>query len=169
MPASNQIFSLHGGCINDYPLPSGRPTYKTMLSCSAMERMADRYRVIIDIAIVISLSAFFFEAVGQLWTWHPIVHIPNSNVPHSFDMKQSIIPTHRQMSFHAWTSWSDSGCSNKLPLPFNNMNDCPNYSAQITCCKGAYGGQVSWFPSPPKTSTTLTCLQSRSGIIAGTC
>ena len=55
--------------------------------------------------------------------------------------------------------WANSGCSNKLPLPYNNMNDRPNYPTQLSCCRAAYGGQSSGtclaeLPSPPSTSPT---------------
>ena len=55
--------------------------------------------------------------------------------------------------------WSDAGCSNKLPLPFNNKADRPNYSTQLACCKGAYSGQtsglcLSQLPSPPTMTPT---------------
>lgn len=39
--------------------------------------------------------------------------------------------------------WSDAGCSNKLPLPNNNIHDRPSYSTHAMCCAAAYSGQVS--------------------------
>ena len=50
-------------------------------------------------------------------------------------------------------SWDQSGCSNKLPLPYNNINDRPRYITQEVCCASAYSGQVSMacvcdLPSP---------------------
>ena len=55
--------------------------------------------------------------------------------------------------------WGEAGCSNKLPLPYNNIKDRINYKTQIECCKGAYAGQtggkcLSQLPSPPTTSPT---------------
>ncbi len=29
------------------------------------------------------------------------------------------------------TAWSVAGCSNKLPLPYRNKNDRPNYYSQV--------------------------------------
>jgi len=57
------------------------------------------------------------------------------------------------------TAWSDAGCKNELPLPFNR-GDRPEYASQIECCKAAYGGQssgkcLSQLASPPTTSPTL--------------
>lgn len=31
--------------------------------------------------------------------------------------------------------WDKSGCSNKLPLPFENLNDRPTYASHLACCK----------------------------------
>ena len=57
------------------------------------------------------------------------------------------------------TAWSIAGCSNKFPLPYPRKADRPNYSTQLACCKGAYGGQVSGacisqLPNPPTQSPT---------------
>ena len=38
------------------------------------------------------------------------------------------------------TPWSDAGCVNVLPVPSGR----PTYTSQLACCKGAYGGQVSF-------------------------
>ena len=85
------------------------------------------------------------------------------------------IPTHNNQPPHTTTSptnsafevdffypmyeveWSTSGCSNSLPLPFNNRGDRPEYATLLACCKGAYGGQMSGtclaaLPSPPTTA-----------------
>ena len=40
-------------------------------------------------------------------------------------------------------SWDQAGCSNALPLPYNNINDRPKYESGESCCAAAYGGQVS--------------------------
>ena len=29
------------------------------------------------------------------------------------------------------TAWASAGCLNTLPLPYNNVNDRPNYSTQV--------------------------------------
>jgi len=57
------------------------------------------------------------------------------------------------------TAWTSAGCLNTLPLPYNNVNDRPNYPTQLECCKGAYAGQMSGvclsqLESPPTTSPT---------------
>jgi hypothetical protein len=53
------------------------------------------------------------------------------------------------------TAWSEASCKNDRPLPSGR----PTYDSQLSCCKGAYGGQVSGacleaLPSPPTTSPT---------------
>ena len=57
-------------------------------------------------------------------------------------------PTNSAQTADFWypqyeTSWDQAGCSNQLPLPYNNINDRPKYSSQESCCAGAYRGQVS--------------------------
>ncbi|EJK65095.1 hypothetical protein THAOC_14098, partial [Thalassiosira oceanica] len=59
------------------------------------------------------------------------------------------------------TAWILAGCLNTIPLPYNNINDLPNYPTQLECCKGAYAGQMSGaclsqLESPPTTSPTNT-------------
>ena len=39
--------------------------------------------------------------------------------------------------------WDVSGCSNKLPLPYKNIRDRPNFESGEKCCKTAYRGQIS--------------------------
>ncbi|EJK70750.1 hypothetical protein THAOC_07863, partial [Thalassiosira oceanica] len=56
------------------------------------------------------------------------------------------------------SAWSDAGCLNTLPKPFND-GDRPVYATQLECCKAAYGGQssgkcLSELASPPTTSPT---------------
>ena len=75
-------------------------------------------------------------------------------------------------------SWAQSGCSKKLPLPYNNINDCPQYDSQESCCAGAYAGQVSMAcvcdtPNPPLkcpgvvtyTATTTTATVSSTLVL----
>ena len=38
------------------------------------------------------------------------------------------------------TAWPEAGCVNVLPVPSGR----PTYTSQLACCKGAYGGQVSF-------------------------
>jgi len=53
------------------------------------------------------------------------------------------------------TPWSDAYCISDRPLP----NGRPTYSSMLSCCKGAYAGQMSgkclnMLPSPPTSSPT---------------
>ena len=36
------------------------------------------------------------------------------------------------------TAWSDAGCLNTMPIPFNR-GDRPEYDTHLACCKAAYG------------------------------
>jgi len=64
------------------------------------------------------------------------------------DIRPTASPTNADRTAKFWypmyeMSWSTAGCSNKLPLPYNNVNDRPNYSTGEECCAKAYGGQTS--------------------------
>ena len=64
------------------------------------------------------------------------------------DIRPTTSPTNADRTANFWypmyeKSWSTSGCSNKLPLPYNNINDRPNYSTGEECCAKAYAGQSS--------------------------
>ena len=64
------------------------------------------------------------------------------------DIRPTTSPTNTDRTADFWypmyeITWSTSGCSNKLPLPYNNVNDRPNYSSGEECCAKAYGGQTS--------------------------
>ena len=64
------------------------------------------------------------------------------------EIRPTASPTNTDRTTDFWyplyeMSWSKSGCSNKLPLPYNNVNDRPNYSTGEECCAKAYGGQTS--------------------------
>ncbi|KAL7528265.1 hypothetical protein ACHAXR_002353, partial [Thalassiosira sp. AJA248-18] len=86
------------GCINTRPLPSGRPTYSTMLSCCK--------------------GAYAGQMSGKCLSMLPS---PPTTSPTTSDFETDFwYPDYD-------TSWADAGCSNKLPLPFNNKNDRPNY------------------------------------------
>lgn len=120
------------GCRNDRPMPSGRPTYSSMLACCK--------------------GAYAGQVSGKCISMLPS---PPTSSPTTSDFDAGFwYPDYD-------TQWSDAGCSNKLPLPYNNVNDRPNYKTQLACCKGAYGGQtsgvcLSQLPSPPTTSPTGT-------------
>ena len=64
------------------------------------------------------------------------------------EIRPTTSPTNSAHTANFWypmyeMSWTLSGCSNKLPLPYNNVNDRPNYSTGEECCAKAYGGQSS--------------------------
>eukprot|EP00584_Thalassiosira_punctigera_P016426 CAMPEP_0172546642 /NCGR_PEP_ID=MMETSP1067-20121228/16347_1 /TAXON_ID=265564 ORGANISM="Thalassiosira punctigera, Strain Tpunct2005C2" /NCGR_SAMPLE_ID=MMETSP1067 /ASSEMBLY_ACC=CAM_ASM_000444 /LENGTH=419 /DNA_ID=CAMNT_0013333605 /DNA_START=123 /DNA_END=1382 /DNA_ORIENTATION=+ len=130
-PDYNKAWPL-GECVNTRPMPSGRPTYTTQLACCK--------------------GAY----AGQM-SGHCLAQLPSP---------PTMTPTNSLREADFWypdydTNYADAGCSNKLPLPFNNKNDRPNYETQIACCKGAYAGQtsgkcLSQLPSPPTTSPTDT-------------
>jgi hypothetical protein len=117
-------------CINTRPLPSGRPSYSTMIACCK--------------------GAYAGQMSGKCLSELPSP--PTGS------------PTNSAFETDFWypdydTQWSDAGCSNKLPLPFNNPNDRPHYKSQLSCCKGAYAGQMSGMclsqlPSPPTMAPT---------------
>jgi len=119
-----------GLCINTRPLPSGRPNYSTMLACCK--------------------GAYAGQMSGYCLSQLPS---PPTGAPTTSDFETDFwYPEYEK-------SWSDAGCSNKLPLPFNNKGDRPNYKTQLTCCKMAYGGQTSGvclgqLPSPPTMTPT---------------
>jgi hypothetical protein len=118
------------GCLNQGPIPSGRPTYSSMLACCK--------------------GAYGGQMSGKCLSMLP--------------SPPTTAPTTSLMEAGWWypdydTAWSEAGCSNKLPLPFNNPNDRPKYSSQLACCKGAYAGQMSGeclsqLPSPPTSAPT---------------
>jgi len=64
------------------------------------------------------------------------------------DIRPTTSPTNSDHTVDFWypmyeMPWSTSGCSNQLPLPYNNINDRPNYPTGEECCAKAYGGQTS--------------------------
>jgi len=118
------------GCINKHPLPSGRPAYSTMIACCK--------------------GAYGGQMSGKCLSMLPS---PPTTSPTSSDYAAAFwYPDYE-------TVWSEAGCSNTLPLPYNNVDDRPNYKTLFACCKGAYGGQMSGkclseLDSPPTTSPT---------------
>jgi len=121
-----------GSCTNTRPLPTGRPNYSTMLACCK--------------------AAYGGQISGKCLSELPS---PPTGSPTTSAFEAAFwYPDYD-------TAWSIAGCSNKLPLPFNNPNDRPNYGTQVACCKAAYAGQLSGaclseLPSPPTTSPTGT-------------
>jgi hypothetical protein len=117
-------------CTNAGPMPNGRPTYTTMLACCK--------------------GAYAGQMSGKCLASLPSP--PTGSPTNSAHTGDFWYPDYD-------TQWSDAGCSNKLPLPYNNKNDRPSYRTQLACCKGAYGGQTSGtciaqLPSPPTTTPT---------------
>ncbi|KAL7530418.1 hypothetical protein ACHAXR_010990 [Thalassiosira sp. AJA248-18] len=126
-PDYNQEWA-EGQCVNTRPMPSGRPTYLTMLACCK--------------------AAYRGQMSGKCLSMLP--------------SRPTTTPTNSDYEVDFWypryeENWAESGCSNKLPLPYGNVNDRPNYSTQIACCRGAYRGQTSGsclaeLPNPPTSS-----------------
>merc|ERR1719491_2326579 len=124
------------GCLNERPKPSGRPSYSTMLACCK--------------------GAYGGQMSGKCLSMLPSA--PTTSPTTSDYMSDFWYPDYE-------TTWSEAGCSNKLPLPYNNKGDRPNYDTQFACCKGAYAGQTSGkclseLASPPTTSPTSSDYES---------
>lgn len=121
-----------GFCRNDRPLPNGWPTYSSNLACC--------------------LGAYGGQMSGTCLSQLPS---PPTTSPTSSDFETDFFyPVYE-------VAWSESGCSNALPLPFRNKSDRPNYPTHLACCRGAYGGQtsgicLSQLDNPPTTSPTAT-------------
>jgi len=118
------------GCINTRPMPSGRPTYSTMLACCK--------------------AAYGGQVSGKCLSQLP--NPPTTSPTTSGGIADFWYPDYD-------TAWTEAGCLNKFPLPYPNVNDRPNYKTNLACCKGAYGGQMSGkclsqLPNPPTTSPT---------------
>lgn len=119
-----------GRCTNTRPIPSGRPTYTSELACCK--------------------AAYAGQLSGKC-----IASLPSP---------PTSSPTNSAREADFWypdydTPWPMAGCSNKLPLPFNNRNDRPNFATNLECCKASYAGQTSGaclrqLPNPPTTSPT---------------
>lgn len=110
------INTRQGIALNKDGHPRDRPSYSSMLECCK--------------------SAYAGQMSGKCISMLPI------------DIRPTTSPTNVDRTASFWypmyeQSWSSSGCSNKLPLPYNNINDRPNYSTGEECCAKAYGGQTS--------------------------
>ena len=117
-------------CINSRPMPSGRPTYTSMLACCK--------------------GAYAGQMSGKCLSMLPSP--PTTSPTPAGGITDFWYPDYD-------TAWTEAGCLNTFPLPYKNKNDRPNYKTQLECCKGAYGGQmsgkcISQLPSPPTTSPT---------------
>eukprot|EP00584_Thalassiosira_punctigera_P020068 CAMPEP_0172572722 /NCGR_PEP_ID=MMETSP1067-20121228/135819_1 /TAXON_ID=265564 ORGANISM="Thalassiosira punctigera, Strain Tpunct2005C2" /NCGR_SAMPLE_ID=MMETSP1067 /ASSEMBLY_ACC=CAM_ASM_000444 /LENGTH=578 /DNA_ID=CAMNT_0013365305 /DNA_START=63 /DNA_END=1799 /DNA_ORIENTATION=- len=149
------------GCINKRPMPSGRPTYSTLLACckgayggqvsgKCLSMLPSPPTTSHSTMVACCKGAYGGQVSGKCLSMLPSP--PTTSPTDEGGMADFWYPDYE-------SAWSDAGCSNKLPLPYPNKNDRPNYSSQIACCKGAYGGQVSGkclslLASPPTTSPT---------------
>ena len=81
------------------------------------------------------------------------------------------VPTKSPRTADFWyadydTTWEEAGCKNTLPLPYQNVNDRPNYPTQLESCNKAYADQPSGaclreLPNPPtKSPMGITITQS---------
>jgi len=122
------------GCLNTLPLPyanaNDRPTYSTQLECCK--------------------GAYGGQSSGKCLS--QIASPPTTSPTLSGGMAGFWYPDYE-------SAWSDAGCKNEMPLPFNK-GDRPEYATQLECCKAAYGGQTSGkclseLASPPTTSPTM--------------
>jgi len=120
------------GCKNEVPLPfspNSRPTYDSQLECcKAAYGGQSSGKCLSELASPPTTSPTMAGGVGTEW-------YPDYS-----------------------SAWSDAGCLNTLPKPFND-GDRPTYATQLECCKAAYGGQssgkcLSELASPPTTSPT---------------
>ncbi|KAL7530149.1 hypothetical protein ACHAXR_005107 [Thalassiosira sp. AJA248-18] len=117
-------------CLNDRPLPNGRPTYATMLACCK--------------------GAYPDQQSGVCLSMLPI---PPTGSPTNSDFEADFwYPVYE-------IGYAKGVCSNELPLPYANVNDRPNYETQLQCCKAAYPDQMSGkclseLEEPPTTSPT---------------
>jgi len=120
------------GCLNTLPLPfnaNDRPTYETQLDCCK--------------------AAYGGQSSGKCLS--QLESPPTTSPTLPGGLAGFWYPDYE-------TAWSDAGCKNEMPLPFNK-GDRPEYDTQIDCCKAAYGGQssgkcLSELESPPTTSPT---------------
>jgi len=122
------------GCKNELPLPftsNSRPTYDTQLACCK--------------------AAYGGQTSGKCLS--QLESPPTTSPTIAGGLGLEWYPDYT-------TAWSDAGCTNAVPKPFND-GDRPTYDTQIACCKAAYGGQtsgkcLSQLASPPTTSPTTT-------------
>jgi len=122
------------GCLNTLPLPynnpNDRPQYETQLACCK--------------------GAYGGQSSGKCLS--QLASPPTTSPTLSGGMAGFWYPDYE-------SAWSDAGCKNEMPLPFNK-GDRPEYDTQLACCKAAYGGQTSGkclseLASPPTTSPTM--------------
>jgi len=122
------------GCKNEVPLPfspNSRPTYDSQLECCKAAYGGQLSgKCLSELESPPTTSPTMPGGVGDEW-------YPNYDI-----------------------AWSDGGCKNEVPKPFND-GDRPVYATRLECCKAAYGGQLSGkclseLASPPTTSPTST-------------
>jgi hypothetical protein len=127
-----------GKCIATLPVPSGRPTYSSMLACCK--------------------AAYGGQTSGAC-----IAALPS---PPTTAPTNTAAPTPTAAPTKAGEgtyypdyslAWASGKCINTLPVPSGR----PTYTTMLACCKGAYGGQTSNFcisslPNPPTAAPTPT-------------
>jgi len=120
------------GCSNRLPLPfnlGDRPVYDSQIECCKAAYIGQMSgKCLSELEAPPTSSPTMVGGIG--WEWWP-----------EYNMK-----------------WSEAGCSNKVPWPFNK-GDRPTYDTQLECCKSAYSGQTSQtclhqLESPPTSSPT---------------
>ncbi|EJK46745.1 hypothetical protein THAOC_34574 [Thalassiosira oceanica] len=100
-------------CINTRPLPSGRPSYASMLACCKL--------------------AYAGQVSGACLS--QLESPPTTSPTLSGGVVDFWYPDYG-------TPYSNAGCLNTLPLPYQKGGR-PSYSTHEACCAGAYAGQVS--------------------------
>ena len=173
-----------GRCINTVPVPSGRPTYTTMLACCTGEYAGQNTRecknaIPIDNSTVQN-GTLFYPDYSLAWdegTCIKTLPIPPGRptfatlltccaIAYAGQYSQactnsvSIInnATNSSLFYPNYSlAWDVGKCINQLPIP----SGWPTYSTQLACCKAAYADQqskacIQSLPSPPTSSPTKT-------------
>ena len=143
-----------GYCISTRPIPSGRPMYTTMFDCCkgaySSQMSGEYHRSVLggghvnrSIKCSCGVSLFFIshhtrsDMINNTGKCISMLPSPPTTSPTSLDRDAGFWYPQYELP------WSHAGCSNKLPLPYDNINDRPNYKTQEECCNIAYAGQVS--------------------------
>lgn len=134
----NVYYLDYDKCINTHPVPAGRPTYPTLISC------CERHRLGTCLFGRTSPPTRSPTHVSML----DVTHLSDpSSRPSSSPMDGDVLDVY----------YPDNGvCINDHPLPYRR----PTFSTMVACCKTAYGGQISGkclskLPSPPTSSPSI--------------
>jgi len=128
-----------GKCINTVPVPSGYPTYSTMLACCKAAYGGQTSNT----------------CIGALPS--PPTTAPTPTAAPTKAGEGTYYPDYS-------LAWPSGVCISTLPVPSGR----PTYSSMLACCKGAYGGQTSGaciaaLPNPPTTAPTPTGAPTKAG------